>query len=212
MRNLTITGVIVFLEKRKTRVRVGMLTKNADAFIFTYDDHYFNADHVIPLGPEFPLTQKEFISKHLFPFFEDRIPSRKNPAYPEYCLAMGIDPNEKNPLVLLSTIGRKGPSSFIFTPLFDRSLTGKDLLEFRNLLGLTSREFAEVFEFAQSTLNGLERNRIQGTEILKRLEIIVRFPNVALHLLTVNGGYLSHEKWVHAMNALKERSGEGSNL
>ena len=212
MRNLTTIGVTVFLEKRKTRIRVGVLTKKNDQFIFTYDDQYFKASHVLPLGPEFPLTQKQFLSKHLFPSFEDRIPSLRNPAYPEYCQAMGIAPNEKNPMILLSTIGRKGPSSFIFAPFFDRSITGKDLLKFRTHLNLSSREFAKVFEFSQATLLGFEKNRILGPEILKRLEIILTFPTVALHLLTVNRGYVPYEKWVHAISTLKVRSGEGSNL
>lgn len=203
MRNLKIIGVDIFLEKRKTRLHVGTLSKENKKLVFTYDEHYFKAKNIIPLGPEFPLTQKIFASEKLFPSLEDRIPSRQNPAYPEYCSAMGIDPKERDPIILLSTIGRKGPSSFIFYPIFERKITGEDVISFRESLGLTTREFSAVFEFSQSSLNALERNRILGSEILKRLETIINFPNVALEFLLVNGGHLIYEKWITAANTLK---------
>jgi len=204
MRPLKIIGIFVFLKKRKTQTLVGRLYKTDQKFVFTYEDSYFNAKHSIALGPEFPLTQKIFSSDKLFPSFEDRIPSVQNPAYPEYCLAMGIDPNERDSFILLSTVGSKGPSSFIFYPIFKRDISPKDVIEFRNMLGLTTREFAAVFEFSQNSLNALERGRRGGIEILKRLEILLHFPNVALYFLLVNSGYLVYEKWLAASEKLKE--------
>src|SRR5690349_18056467 len=127
MQPLKIIGISVFLEKRKTQTLVGSLYKIDQKLVFTYEDSYLNAQHSIPLGPEFPLTQKQFSSDKLFPSLEDRIPPTKNPAYPEYCLAMGIDPNERDPFILLSTVGSKGPSSFIFHPIFKRDITSKDI-------------------------------------------------------------------------------------
>lgn len=204
MRNLKVIGVGVFLEKRKTRLHVGALTRKEGKFVFTYNKTYFKAKNVIPLGPEFPLTRKEVISESLFPSFVDRIPSTQNPAYKEYCVAMEIDPQERDPLILLSTIGSKGPSSFIFYPIFERKITAEDVVKFRELLGLTTREFSTIFEFSQSSLNALERNRILGSEISKRLEIILSFPNVALDLLHINGGHLTYEKWTQATTILKK--------
>ena len=205
MRHLKIIGIEVFLERRKTRLRVGILKNENGRLVFSYDENYFKAKNIIPLGPEFPLTQREFSSEKLFPSLEDRIPSLQNPAYPEYCLAMGIDPNEKDPIILLATIGRRGPSSFVFYPVFERQVTAEDLIKFRKSLGLTTREFSAIFEFSQSSLNALETNRISGSEILKRLEIILNFPNVALDFLLINGGHVAYEKWVRATNKLKER-------
>lgn len=202
MRRLKTIGVFVFLKKRKTQTLVGRLYKIDQKFVFTYEDSYLNARHSIALGPEFPLTQQEFSSDRLFPSLEDRIPSIQNPAYSEYCLVMGIDPNERDLFILLSTIGSKGPSSFIFYPIFKRGITSKDIIEFRNMLGLTTREFAAVFEFSQNSLNALEKGRITGSEILKRLEVLLHFPNVALYFLLVNSGYLIHEKWVAASEKL----------
>lgn len=209
MRNLKIIGVNVFLEKRKTRLHVGVLNRIEKKLVFTYDENYFKAKNIIPLGPEFPLTKKQFVSEKLFSSLEDRIPSLKNPAYPEYCLIMGVDPKERDPIILLSTIGRKGPSSFMFYPIFERTLTAKDVITFRESLGLTTREFAIVFEFSQSSINALERKRILGNEILKRLEIILNFPNVALDFLLINGGYLMYEKWIKATNVLKSMQQAG---
>lgn len=199
-----IIGVDIFLERRKNRLYVGTLRKENAQYIFTYDDHYLHAKNVIPLGPEFPLTRKVFTSADLFPSLDDRIPSKQNPAYSEYCYAVGIQPDESDPLVLLSTIGKRGPSAFVFEPLFLRSFTFEDVKAFRRALGFTTREFAEIFEISQSSLNALERKRKTGKEILKRLEIIVRFPDVAIYYLTLNGGVLSNEKWQAAESHLKK--------
>ncbi len=206
MQPLKVVGIFVFLEKRKTQMLVGSLRKIDEKLVFTYEDSYLNAKHSIPFGPEFPLTQKQFSSDKLFPSFEDRIPSTQNPAYPEYCLAMGIDPNERDPFILLSTVGSKGPSSFIFHPIFKRDITSKNIVEFRHALGLTTREFAAVFEFSQNSLNALEKGRRMGIEIIKRLEILLHFPEVALYFLLVNRGYLAHETWANASNKLKMKT------
>lgn len=203
MKNLKIVGVNIFLERRKTRLYVGALVRKDGELVFTYDEHYFRARNVIPVGPEFPLTQRQFSSEFLFPSFVDRIPSLQNPAYPEYCEMMGIDPKEKDPLVLLSTIARRGPSSFIYYPMYERKITSKEVIDFRKKIGLTTREFATVFEFSQSALNGLERDRILGSEILKRLEILLKHPHVALEFLTLNGGCLMFDRWKNAVNSLK---------
>ncbi len=203
MWNLKIVGVDVFLEKRKTRLHVGVLKRTNGKMVFTYDDRYFTMKNIIPLGPEFPLTQKQFVSDLLFPSLEDRIPSQQNPAYPEYCQLMGIDPKEADPLILLSTIGKKGPSSFIFSPLFERNVRPEDLIKFRESLGLTTREFGKVFEFSQPSLNALERGRTSGKDILKRLEILINSPAVALEFLILNSGCLVHNKWIAAAEQLK---------
>lgn len=206
MRRLKVIGVDIFLEKRKTRIHVGVLEKIYEKLVFTYDEGYFKAKNVIPLGPEFPLTQKQFMSERLFPSLEDRIPSQQNPAYSEYCQLMGVDPKERDPLILLSTIGKKGPSSFVFSPIFDRKIVVNDLIKFREFLGLTTREFAAVFEFSHTSLNAFERGKTSGKDILKRLEILLNFPVVALDLLFVNSGLLVYEKWSNATEKLKERA------
>lgn len=65
-------------------------------------------------------------------------------------------------------------------------------------------QISTIFEISQASLNAFERNRILGSEILKRLEIILNFPNVAQDLLVMNGGHLIYEKWLKAINYLKK--------
>ncbi|MBT3393685.1 MAG: hypothetical protein HN411_01060 [Waddliaceae bacterium] len=205
MYNLKIIGVNVFLRKTKTHTHVGVLKKEQGSFVFIYDDQYFTSRNALSLGPEFPLTKREFISTTLFPSFNDRIPSRQNPAYPEYCLSMGIDTSESDPIILLCTIGRKGPSSFVFAPLFERGISSQNLIDFRNSLNLTTREFAQVFEFSQASLNAFETNKTSGKNIVKRLEMIILFPSVALYLLKINSGVLIYQKRINAINEIKKR-------
>jgi len=188
-----IEAVDVYLEKRKAREYVGRLSREDKKFVFTYNDSYLYKNRAIPLGPDLPLIKKKFISETLFPTFEDRIPSKKNPAYQEYCKMVGINPSEKDPLILVATLGQKGPSSFIFSPVSNSGITHNDLLNFRKNLDLTIREFSELFDFAPATINRIEKNAISGKDSLKRLEIYIYFPEVALYEIAKNRNKI-HEK------------------
>lgn len=190
----SIIAVDVYLEKRKTREYVGRLSRSNSHFIFTYSDSYIYKDKAISLGPDLPLSAKKFTSKKLFPSFEDRIPSSRNPAYSEYCKMVGIDRDEKNPLILVATLGQKGPSSFIFAPVFHHSITSDDIIEYRKHLHLTVREFCELFDIATSTLHRIEKNRTSGKDTLKRLEIYLNFPEVALYEIMKNGDKINEAK------------------
>jgi HipA-like protein len=192
-----IVGIQVFLEGRKKRQLVGILRKIDAKFRFEYNSKYLSAARAIPLGPEMPLTKKVFESSQLPVPFEDRIPSRENPAYVEYCQATGISPTEKDPFVLLATIARKGPSSFIFEPLYKDGFTAEDLLAFRESLGLSAREFAQCFEFSQAALTRVELRQASGREILKRAEIYAKYPQVALDQIRSAGQILHQDKVKH---------------
>lgn len=175
-----IKGIQVFLEGRTNRLYAGVLKKVGNLFHFEYDTKYLHANRAIPLGPEMPLTRKVFESPVLFIPFTDRIPSRENPAYKEYCEATGILPSEKDPFILLATIAHKGPSSFIFEPLYENVFTPEDLLAFRKHLGLSVRDFADCFEFSQAAVTRVELKQASGREILKRAAIYAKYPQVAL--------------------------------
>lgn len=200
-------SISVFLEKRKTRQYVGSLTylKNENVFEFTYDENYLYAKRIIPLGPEFPLTQRSFRSKKLFPSLKDRIPSKENPAYPEYCQTMGILVNESNPIILLGTIGKKGASSFVFEPVYETTFSPDDLLNFRQELGLTTREFSLCFDLPRISLMHIENGRSARKEILKRIEIYLYFPEVALFEIQRHGGAINHYKKRNAIKVLKAK-------
>jgi len=205
-----IQTIDIYLEKRKTREYVGRLTHDGSNFIFTYDEAYLYNDRSIPLGPDLPLTTKTFTSKSLFPSFEDRIPSRKNPAYAEYCKMVGINPAEKNPLILLATLGQKGPSSFIFVPTPQAKITNKDIINFRKDLTLTVREFSELFEFSPATIHRIEKNKTSGKDALKRLEIYYHFPEIALYEVRKNGHKIIDEKRKNVENILRAKLNKAS--
>jgi HipA-like protein len=204
-----IEGVRVMLEQRNSNQLVGILTADKLGFHFEYDKGYLKSPRAISLGPEMPLTRKNYNSESLFRPFSDRIPSRENPAFPEYCLSVGISPEEDNPLILLSTIASRGPSSFLFKPIYRENFTGSDLKDFRNHLKLSVREFALCFDFSAPGITRVETGKTDGREILKRVEIYVLYPDVALDQLRRRAAYL-HKKKVETVRTCLINSREQS--
>ena len=190
-----ITAVLVYLERRKTRKLVGRLTYDVKSrnYIFQYHEKYLSSK-LIPLGPELPLRRKPHLSPVLFESFVDRIPSRENPAYRDYCLSTGIDVQELDPFVLLTTIARRGPSSFVFEAEYNRTFSVSDLKAFRSRLHLTIKEFALAFHVSQKTLVSIENGQRAGREVMRRLELYVRFPEIALFEFRRNCGKIHVEK------------------
>lgn len=190
-----IYSVLVYLERRKSRMFVGKLTYNAKEknYIFQYDKKYLSSK-LIPLGPELPLSHKKYASKILFESFLDRLPSRENPAYSDYCAAQGIDVDETDPFILLTTIGKRGPSSFIFEGLQKRTFNAEDVKAFRDELQLTTKEFALGFAIAEKTLISIEGGQRSGRDTMKRLELYFRFPSVALFEFQRNCAQIHRDK------------------
>src|SRR3989338_3574106 len=104
----------IFHEGRKRRVFVGELIydKSKDRYDLIYDKNYARSESAISLGPGLALIKLKHHSTKgkLFPALADRIPDKNNPAYKDYCKAQGISVSEKNPIILLGTIGKRGPS------------------------------------------------------------------------------------------------------
>jgi HipA-like protein len=204
-----IVALDVFLELRKTRVyvgRLGVLKKdNNHEYVFHYNNKYIYSKTAIPLGPDLPLTKKIHRSISLFKSLNDRIPSSKNPSYKEYCETMGINPKEKNQIVLLATIGRRGPSSFVFEPVYKSEYGSEDVKRFRKELGLTLREFALVFDFSTKTIQSIEADVKAGKDSLKRIAIYDQFPAVALFELTKRAGVLHENKKQDVLERLQKK-------
>ncbi len=202
-----IIGIQVYLELRTRRLFVGLLNMRSGMqgghFCFTYDTAYIHDARAIPLGPEMPLSDQEYLADTLFIPFVDRIPSKENPAYVEYCEATGIASDESDPFILLATIAHRGPSSFIFEPLYEDTFTAKDLKAFRKTLDLTVPEFSKCFSFSPSSIDQIERSASSGYEVLKRAKIYVRHPQIALEELRKNGGFLHTRKRVYAEQQLR---------
>jgi len=202
-----VSSVLVYLERRKSRKFVGELTYNfkKHIYVFTYDKAYLHAN-LIPLGPELPLSPKKFTSPTLFEPFIDRLPSRENPAYQEYCAVENIEVTEQDPFILLTTIGKKGPSSFIFERKKQDPLGPQELKAFRQELGLTTREFAIGFAIGAKTLISIENGHSGGRDAMKRLELYIRFPEVALFEFRRNCAAIHRNKCKQAERILSERT------
>lgn len=198
----TIVGVQIMLEGTIGTQLVGKLNITEGEFHFEYEENYMRSRTAIPLGPEMPLTRRIYRSKQLFRPFADRIPSRENPAYPEYCKSVGISSDENDPLILLSTIASRGPSSFLFKPIYRESFAASDLKRFRNNLGLSVREFAMCFDFSQPGITRVETGKTDGREILKRTEIYYLYPEIALDQLRRRAAYIHPKKLERARNWL----------
>ncbi len=151
----------VFSQIASRRIFVGNIWRERGLFHFAYDKKYRRLKKSVALGPEFPLWKESFSSKKFFPSLADRIPSRENPAYEDYCRQWGISAKEDDPLVLLTAIGRRGPSTFVFerTP---RSYSAEKLKNFRERIGLNQRDFALLFGTTQATLTKLETGKGQN--------------------------------------------------
>lgn len=199
-----IEGVQVVLEMSNSNQSVGKLTKNEQGFHFEYDKEYLCFQKAIPLGPEMPLTRRVYQSEQLFRPFTERIPSRENPAFPDYCKSAGISVGESNPLILLSTIASRGPSSFLFKPIYSDSFTSSDLKRFRQNLGLSVRDFAMCFDFSAPGITRVETGKTGGREILKRAEIYALYPNVAIDQLRRRAAHLHQGKLEIVKNKLRQ--------
>ncbi|MCK5081361.1 MAG: HipA N-terminal domain-containing protein [Spirochaetes bacterium] len=200
-----IRALDVFLENRKTRTYVGRLRhgKSEGSYVFEYSQKYLYSARAIPVGPDIPLIKKRYKKDSLFRSFNDRIPFSKNPSYKVYCKKARVLVTEKNQIILLATIGRRGPSSFVFEPVYKEIRQEGDLGVFRKNLGLTIREFSEVFDFSTKTVHNIESNKIASGEPNKRLKILVEFPEVSINQLLRNGGVLSEEKRMKAIQYLE---------
>ncbi|MBA3814596.1 MAG: HipA N-terminal domain-containing protein [Alphaproteobacteria bacterium] len=199
-----INAIDIFLERFQTRLFVGRLENLSNKFHFSYCDVYLKEKNVISLGPEFPLTQKDFYSPTLFKSLKDRIPDPDNPAYASYCKEFSISPLTTDPLILLATIGRRGPSSFIFEPVYAAHFTFKDFDELRKSLELSLQDVALLFDVSLSILQKIKAGDSSGKEVLKRLQLYYLFKDTLMFQIKCNGKFLHSDKiarilqWVHA--------------
>jgi HipA-like protein len=190
------TKLEVYSETRHSRVFVGTLTFNQaiSTYTFEYDKHYLDSRTAIPLGPELPLRKRVHQSKksELFPSLLDRIPSRNNPAFEEYCRSQNIDPEEKNPIVLLATIGKRGPSTFVFEAVYADSNIRDAVVSFRKIEDLSVRELATAFDINYPTLNRIETGKSEDKATKTLLELYFTFPDAAVWIIRKNERKLHH--------------------
>ncbi len=169
----------VYLEAKKKRIFVGKLERKKDYFQFSYDEKYYFSENPLQVGPGLGFEKAVHKSKEMFSVFLDRIPSKKNAAYIEYCKAVGISESESDVMLLLLKLGSRGPSSFIIEEERDERFNGEGLRKFREELGISLRDFAELFDVSLSSIQRIEGGQSEGRDVLKRIEIYAKFKNVA---------------------------------
>ena len=202
--NIPLPKVIVFTQTNKKRVLVGTLWKEKRKFHFQYNIDYLRNPSSIPLGPDLPLTPKLLTHTFFFESLKDRIPSNKNPAYKDYCSQWGISENEENPLILITTIGNRGPSSFIFRFLPSKDFKSIDLKNFRNSLKLTLDDFALFVDSLSTTIYRTESNKIQSKLLLNLCELLSKSPEALEIQLTKRGMYLHDDKIQNIKNYISK--------
>ncbi len=202
------TQLHVFSESRKRRVFVGTLkwdiSKNV--FEFKYDQKYAKSKTAIPLGKELDLFKKTQISKgKLFPSFADRIPSKDNPAYKDYCESQGISVNEENQIILLISIGKRGPSTFIFEPVYLNTFNFNDVKNFRETHQISIHDLALALDLNQPTLQRLEAGEKTDLGTIRRLQIYLEFPKVALWQIQMNSGKIHYDTFKKMWNIFESQ-------
>lgn len=195
----------IFSQTNRSRVLVGELYKENGKFHFQYNPEYQKLKTAIELGPEFELWKNHFESKQLFPSLENRIPSKLNPAYKDYCKQWSISEDEDDEMILLSTIGRRGPSSFIFEKDEDFSFDADEVKKFRKELNLSMKEFEDLFELPHSTLIRLENGKSKNKILLRYLETFSKNHEALYSLLLKRGQYLHDKKFKKIMNIIQMR-------
>jgi HipA-like protein len=190
---LKINKIYIFSQTKSDRTFIGILSRQGGKYHFEYDKSYRNSKKAVALGPEFDLWKDSFSSTKLFPSLDDRIPSKNNPAYADYCKQWGIDENENDPFVLLTTIGRRGPSTFVFEAR-PEDFDAKSIKAFREKLELNQREFAKLFNITQTTLSKLESGKTYNSTMGLFLKLCSEVPMALSWLLRERGQYIHDNK------------------
>ena|SRR3990167_9282793 len=176
--------LLIFHELKKRRIYVGELIydKKKDVYKLFYNKNYVNSASAIPIGVDLTLFSVVHTSKkgQLFSSFQNRIPEKENPAYVDYCRSKGISVKEKNPIILLGTIGSCGPSSFMFERVYKPDISIEDVINLRKKIKITQYDLAKALDISKVTLQKIESGESRDVRTIKLLEIYFSFPEVAI--------------------------------
>jgi HipA-like protein len=186
--------VVVFEELRKTKIIVGALYREKGAFYFTYERDYLDRQLATSLGPDLPLGVKPIRSKHFFQSLQDLLPDKNNPAYASYSKKTGVAVDETDVLKLLISVGKRGPSKFVFEEYPDDILpTAEKLRQFREKLQLSQRDFSLLFDIPLISMQQLEKK--EGVQKPTRMFLQLMMDNHKLLKEQIRKrGYLLHQE------------------
>lgn len=203
----------IFHESRRRRVFVGELiyNKEKDRYELIYDKNYVRSKNAIPIGPDLSLFKLHHKSKKgkIFSSFIDRIPDKSNPAYKDYCESQGIDVNEKNLIILLGSIGKRGPSSFIFEFIYYSEFNTSDIIKLREQLQITQHDLAKAFGISKTTLQRIESGLSRDFNTLKFIQILFQFPEIALWQLRQTGSEVHKNVFIKLFSYFESQQMKG---
>jgi HipA-like protein len=188
---MKISKTLVFSDEPRGRVFVGELERIKDEYSFTYDKDYMARSTATELGPDLPFSCGAIRSQKFFESLRDLLPDRNNPAYEEYCRSVGIGVEEKDPMVLITHFGG-GPSRFVFEAAPDDAPpTGNQVVEFRESLGLSQRQFASLLDIPFATLQAMEKDTADVSTARNLVMIFIENPSALWKIIQRRGIYLS---------------------
>lgn len=191
--------ILVFEELRESKIKVGILHKDKNHYVFNYDPDYLNKPLATALGADLPLGLDVIRSKFFFKSLQDLLPDKHNPAYATYCHQAGILPSEADPLKLLVSVGKRGASKFVFEERREEFLlTAKEIVDFRKKLRLSQRDLSLLFDIPLISLQQLEK-KDQGQKITRRFLKLVMQNERLLNKQIKQRGYLLHSKKLGAI-------------
>ncbi|EGR0773830.1 TPA: HIRAN domain-containing protein [Vibrio cholerae] len=83
---------------------VGALTEKSNAYEFNYTKGVYNAKTFVPFSGMEDL-EKSYVSKNLFPLFQNRLLSTRRPEYPSFIKWLGLSEQEARPVDILARSG-----------------------------------------------------------------------------------------------------------
>ena len=189
-----IEEINIYSQTQTKRTFVGKLWREGKKYFFEYGKSYKKLRNALPLGPELPLWKGRVSSNTLFLAVSDRIPSKNNPAYKDYCREWGVSENEKDVFILLTTIARRGPSTFVFEAASKSEYAASQLKDFRTRLGLTQSDFEALFNISHMTLSRLEAGKSKNDFYIRYFELFNEVPQALAWMLEKRGQFLHDEK------------------
>lgn len=208
---LDIESVDVFLELKEKREYVGRLSEAKEkGFVFQYDSSFIRSHNAFAIGPNLLLSDKPISRESLFPEFVDRIPSRRNAAYPEYCESVGISVEERNPMILLPSLGRRGPSDFIIERVFvlQDEIIPQALRRILEEVPLSQNDLALALDIPITTLWRILKGSSKDESLLRLIHLYLENTDLWRVLLQFTRGKITQKKYGLLNQYLKQIKAE----
>ena len=192
----------VYAEVRKQRIYVGLLEylKERKSYRFTYDSAYLDSAAPLALGVDLPCSRKVHESDALFLSFVDRIPSRENPAYRDYCRQRRIPEDETNEIILLGAIGTRGPSCFIFELIWHCNFdVVAEFNALRRETGLSLNTLSKAFNLNYATLHRLITGKSKDPATTRILRYLLTVPECMKQELRLTRAAIHHDAFVRLL-------------